>query len=59
MGRCIKEIERIYGIRNGGNRGNQYKVANPNSSALATQEDLAKELHLLMCAKVEYKNRIC
>lgn len=27
LGRCIKELERIYGIQNGGYRGNQYQEA--------------------------------
>lgn len=36
VGRRIKELERLYGIQNGGNRGNQYTVAEPNFSELAT-----------------------
>lgn len=45
MGRCLKELERIEGIRNGGNRGNQYTVADGHNVQLAkTQDDLAQEL---------------
>lgn len=45
MGRCLKELERIEGIRNGGNRGNQYTVADGNNFPLAkTQAALAEEI---------------
>lgn len=38
LGRCIKELERLYEIGHGGNHGNQYtKLASPNNSDLATQ----------------------
>lgn len=36
LGRCIKELERIYGIEHGGNHGNQYKEATPKVSDLPT-----------------------
>lgn len=42
LSRCIKELERIYGIEHGGNHGNQYSMPNPKVSDLPTQEDLAK-----------------
>lgn len=41
LSRCIKELERIYGIEHGGNHGNQYSMPNPKVSDLPTQEDLA------------------
>lgn len=41
LGRCIKELERIYGVEHGGNHGNQYQVATPKVSDLPTQEQLA------------------
>lgn len=42
MARCIQELERIYGIRNGGDRGNQYikKEADSNNLSLPTQTDV-------------------
>lgn len=55
FGRCIKELERIYGIRNGGDRGNQYKVAEPHGAVVATQEDLAEKLHLSTDTLQRYK----
>lgn len=41
LSRCIKELERIYGIEHGGNHGNQYSMPNPKVSDVPTQEDLA------------------
>ena len=56
MCKCIKELERIYGIKHGGNGSNQYlKVLNPNNSVLATQEDLAKELGISQDTLTNYK----
>lgn len=57
MARCIQELERIYGIRNGGDRGNQYikKEADSNNLSLATQTDLAKELNMSMQQLQNYK----
>ena len=42
LGRCIKELERIYGIQNGGNRGNQYIMPDPKVSEVPNQEQLAE-----------------
>ena len=43
--RCQMELERIYGVKQGGDHGNQYAEAKPNNSGLAkSQEDLASEL---------------
>lgn len=44
FGRCIKELERIYGIRNGGDRKSE--KSEPNGLGLITQDDLAEKLHL-------------
>lgn len=47
LGRCIAELERIYGIKNGGDHGNQYTKADGHNVKLAkTQDDLAKELEM-------------
>ena len=46
MAKCIRELERIKGIRNGGDRGNQYKVADGKNFPLANQSDLAEELNI-------------
>ena len=42
LGRCIKKLERIYGIQNGGNRGNQYTMPDPKVSEVPNQEKLAE-----------------
>ena len=55
LGRCIKELERIYGIQNGGNRGNQYKVADPKVSELANQESLANMIGISVDTLNNYK----
>lgn len=50
MAKCIVELERIYGIRQGGNGSNQYinKELNGNNFPLAenykTQSELAKQI---------------
>ncbi|WP_231274220.1 HNH endonuclease [Clostridium botulinum] len=48
MARCIRELERIYGIKNGGNnfRGNQYIRADRSNADTykKTQADLAKQI---------------
>jgi hypothetical protein len=43
MAKCILELERIYGIRQG--RGGD--TTNPNNSVVKTQEQLAKQLGLV------------
>ena len=40
----IKELERIYGIKQGGHGSNQYVQNSNNFKSAKTQEDLAKEL---------------
>ncbi len=56
MGKRIKELERLYGIQNGGDRGNQYKVAEPNNSALAkSQSDLATQMGISVDTLQNYK----
>lgn len=57
MARCIQELERIYGIRNGGDRGNQYikKEADCNNFSLATQTQLAEDLNMSMRQLQNYK----
>ena len=57
LGRCIKELERLYGIRNGGNRGNQYtELPEPQNAVVPkSQEDLAKELKMSTDKLQRYK----
>lgn len=54
MAKCIMELERIYGIQKGGNRGNQY-LPNPNNSDLPTQSDLANQLNVDQDTITNYK----
>lgn len=47
LGRCFKELERIYGIRNGGDRKSDgFNESDPNNFGLKTQEDLADQFGL-------------
>lgn len=62
LGRCIKELERLYGIRDGsagGNGSNQYikKELEPNSSAEAkkSQADLAVQMGMSVDTLQNYK----
>lgn len=55
MSRCIKELERIYGIEHGGNHGNQYSTPNPKVSDLPTQEDLANMIGISVDTLNNYK----
>ena len=56
MAKCIRELERIKGIRNGGDRGNQYKVAERQNVALANQNDLSEDLGLTTRQVQRYKS---
>ncbi len=55
MARCIIELERIKGIQNGGDRGNQYKVADGNNFDVANQKELANELNISQRQLGNYK----
>ena len=45
FGRCILELERIYGIKHGGDHGNQYTGGNSNNVGIGkTQDELLDEL---------------
>lgn len=58
LGRCIKELERIYGIKNGGARGNQYttNLAEPKNPNLPnSQEELANEIGISVDKLQRYK----
>ena len=58
LGRCIRELERLYGIEHGGNRGNQYTdgVPKPQNAVLPkSQEDLARELKMSTDKLQRYK----
>lgn len=55
MARCIIELERIKGIQNGGDRGNQYKVADKNNFNLPSQKKLATELQISQQQLQNYK----
>lgn len=50
MGRCIVELERIYGVRNGGDRKSE-----GNNFRLKSQDDLANELGLEVRTMRNYK----
>ena len=52
LGKCIKELERIHGIRHGGDRS---EGASSNSFNLVSQEDIAKELHVSVQTLHNYK----
>lgn len=54
MGRCIKELERIYGIQNGGSGSNQYKQV-PKLSEVANQEQLAETIGISVDTLNNYK----
>lgn len=55
LGRCIKELERIYGIKQGGHGSNQYVQNSNNFKSAKTQEDLAKELGITVQSINNYK----
>lgn len=56
MGLCIKELERIYGIKHGGNHGNQYSsMPKPNNSDLATQKYIADMMGMSVDTLQNYK----
>ncbi|ASA21836.1 hypothetical protein B9T62_14260 [Paenibacillus donghaensis] len=58
MAKCAVELERIYRIEHGGDRGNQYekKEASSNYSNLAkTQEDIANDLGISVSQLHNYK----
>ena len=51
LGRCIAELERIYGIKNGGDR-----KSDTHNEQLMTQEDLAKQLEMSRAQMNRYKS---
>lgn len=58
VGRRIKELERLYGIKNGGSGfyGNQYqKICKPNNEKKYTQSDLSKKLNMSVDTMQNYK----
>lgn len=55
LGRCIKELERLYGIEHGGNRGNQYTMPNPKVSEMPNQEQLAEMIGISVDTLNNYK----
>lgn len=50
LGKCIKELERIYGI----SKGNNQHISLPNNS-VSSQDDLAKELGVSVDTLQNYK----
>lgn len=54
FGRCLMELERIYGIQRGGDRKSE-EGSKPNNSALKSQEDLAAELGISKDSLQNYK----
>lgn len=60
LGRCIKELERIYGIKNGGSGyyGNQHsknEESSNNYKTPKTEEDIAKEIGISIASLQNYK----
>ena len=58
VGKCIKELERLYGIRNGSTsfQGNQYEVVtNKSEVPKKTQEQLAAQMGISVDTLQNYK----
>ena len=60
LGRCIKELERIYNIKQGGSHfyGNRYTEnleSCNNYKTLKTEEDIAKEIGISVSSLQNYK----
>ena len=55
LGRCIKELERIYGIYQGGHGSNQYVQTSNNYNSAKTEEDIAKEIGISISTLQNYK----
>jgi len=57
LGRCIKELERIYGIQHGATsfQGNQYDEATPKVSETPTQKQLADMVGISVDTLSNYK----
>lgn len=57
LGRCVKELERIYGIRNGSfNKKGNNRIGEPNNSGdQMTQEDMASQLEISTDTLRNYK----
>lgn len=57
LGRCIKELERIYNIKQGGSGyyGNQYGESRNNFVTPKTESDLAKEIGVDVRTLQNYK----
>ena len=59
LGRCIKELERIYGIQHGSTyfQGNQHKevVTNKSEAPTFTQEQLASQMGMSVDTLQNYK----
>ena len=57
LGRCIKELERIYGIYQGGSGyyGNQHEESSNNYKTPKTESDIAKELGISISSLQNYK----
>lgn len=55
VGLRIKELERLYGIQNGGDRKSDDAKSKPQNSVLITQEDLAAKLGMSVDTLQNYK----
>lgn len=55
MARCIQELERIYGIKRGGDHGNQFTEAKPHNPNLPTQDKLAELMGISQDQLIRYK----
>lgn len=54
MAKCIVELERIKGVKRGGDRGNQY-VPNQDNLDMPTQSDLANKINISQQQLGDYK----
>ena len=60
LGRCIRELERIYGIKQGGsgfygNRHTEGLESSNNYKTLKTEDDIAKEIGMSISSLQNYK----
>lgn len=55
MGMRIRELERLYGIEHGGDRGNQYVPSSNNYNLAKSQEDIANEMGISIPTLQNYK----
>ncbi len=55
VGRRIKELERLYGIENGGKGANRYLQLSNKSKAVKSQDDVASDMNISVATLQNYK----